>query len=130
MNQVCLIGRLTGDPEGRRARDLEVCNFTLAIDRQGKDAGADFIRCTCFGKTAEFCEDYFQKGVRAGVTGRIQTGSYEDEDGIKRYTTDIIVDRLYFADGKRDPERKDDEKEEKRSDEKEEKRSDNRNRRR
>lgn len=124
MNSVCLIGRLTGDPEGRRARDtdLEICNFTLAIDRPGQDAGADFIRCTCFGKTAEFAEDYFQKGIRAGVTGRIQTGSYEDKDGIMRYTTDIIVDRLYFADGKRDPERKDDKKEEKRSD--------NRNRRR
>lgn len=122
MNQVCLIGRLTADPEGRRAKDMEVCNFTLAIDRPGKDAGADFIRCVAFGKTAEFCEDYFAKGVRAGVTGRIQTGSYEDKDGIVRYTTDIIVDRLYFADGIRDPEKKDDKKEEKRSD--------NRNRRR
>lgn len=123
MNQVCLIGRLTADPEGRRAgKDLEVCNFTLAIDRPGQDSGADFIRCAAFGKTAEFAEDYFQKGVRAGVTGRIQTGSYEDKDGITRYTTDIIVDRLYFADGLRDPEKKDEKKEEKRSD--------NRNRRR
>ena len=117
MNQVCLIGRLTADPEGRRAKDMEVCNFTLAIDRQSKDRGADFIRCVAFGKTAEFAEDYFSKGVRAGVTGRIQTGSYEDKDGIMRYTTDIIVDRLYFADGLR-------------SEEKEEKRDDKRSRRR
>ena len=115
MNQVCLIGRLTADPEGRRAKDMEVCNFTLAIDRPGKDNGADFIRCVAFGKTAEFCEDYFLKGVRAGVTGRIQTGSYEDKDGITRYTTDIIVDRLYFADGIRDPEKKEEKRDDKRS---------------
>ena len=120
MNQVCLIGRLTADPEGRRAKDMEVCNFTLAIDRQSKDRGADFIRCVAFGKTAEFAEDYFSKGVRAGVTGRIQTGSYEDKDGIMRYTTDIIVDRLYFADGLRSEEKE----------EKEEKRDDKRSRRR
>ena len=115
MNQVCLIGRLTADPEGRRAKDMEVCNFTLAIDRQGKDAGADFIRCVCFGKTAEFAEDYFSKGVRAGVTGRIQTGSYEDKDRITRYTTDIIVDRLYFADGIRNEEKKEEKRDDKRS---------------
>ena len=115
MNTVCVIGRLTADPEGRRAKDMEVCNFTLAIDRPGKDNGADFIRCVAFGKTAEFCEDYFSKGVRAGVTGRIQTGSYEDKDGITRYTTDIIVDRLYFADGIRDPEKKEEKRDDKRS---------------
>lgn len=102
MNNVCLIGRLCADPEIREARggELLVANFTVAVDRGGEDA--DFIRITAFGKTAEFAEEYFRKGMRVGVTGEIRTGSYEKEDGTKVWTTDIYANRLYFADGRRD----------------------------
>ena len=104
MNNVNLIGRLTADPEIRTANNkdkTQIANFTLAIDRVGGEE-ADFIRCVAFGRAAEFVEDYFTKGQRVGVTGRIQTGSYEDKDGNKRYTTDVIVEHMDFADGKKD----------------------------
>lgn len=101
MNNVTLIGRLTSDPEIRSDKkgELEIARFTLAVDRIGSEE-ADFIRCVAFGKSAEFVEDYFTKGLRVGVTGRIQTGRYEDKDSGKTiYTTDIICERLDFADG-------------------------------
>ena len=101
MNNVSLIGRLTAEPEIRNNKDLTIANFTLAVDRIGSDE-ADFIRCVAFGKSAEFVDDYFTKGLRVGVSGRIQTGRYEDKDGNTRYTTDIIVERLDFADGKKE----------------------------
>lgn len=104
MNNVSLIGRLTADPEIRQAKETKVCNFTVAVDRGDKDRTADFIRCVAFGKTAEFIDDYFDKGTRIGISGRIQTGSYEDKDGNTRYTTDIIVERVDFADGIREVE--------------------------
>lgn len=104
MNNVNLIGRLVADPVVRTANNkdkTQIANFTLAIDRVGSEE-ADFIRCTAFGRAAEFVEDYFTKGLRVGVTGRIQTGSYEHTDGHTVYTTDVIVDHLDFADGKKD----------------------------
>lgn len=102
MNNVSLIGRLTAEPEIRYGKDdMTIANFTLAVDRIGSDE-ADFIRCVAFGKSAEFVDDYFTKGLRVGVSGRIQTGRYEDKDGVTRYTTDIIVERLDFADGKKE----------------------------
>ena len=105
MNSVNLIGRLTADPDYRTAKtkgkdDLSICSFTLAVDRIGE--GADFIRCTAFGTAADFVDKWFTKGLRVGVTGRIQTGSYEDKDGNTRYTTDVIVEHTDFADGKKD----------------------------
>lgn len=115
MNSVNLIGRLTKDPESRRSKDMEVATFTLAVDRPGKDSGTDFIRCVAFGKSAEFAEDYFTKGLRVGVSGRIQTGSYENKDGDTVYTTDVIIDRLDFADGVRNPEDKEEKRDDKRS---------------
>lgn len=101
MNNVNLIGRLTADPEIRSDKkgELEIARFTVAVDRIGSEE-ADFIRCVAFGKSAEFVEDYFTKGLRVGVTGRIQTGRYEDkESGKTIYTTDVICERLDFADG-------------------------------
>ena len=103
MNSVNLIGRLCKDPEIYQASNKEktaIGKFTLAVDRIGSEE-ADFIRCTAFGKTAEFLEKYLAKGSRVGVSGRIQTGSYDTEDGETRYTTDVIVERLTFADGPR-----------------------------
>lgn len=104
MNTVNLIGRLTKDADVRtiKGKDGEIsqATFTLAVDRVN-DA-ADFIRCAAYGKTAEIIEDYTEKGVRIGVTGHIRTGSYENADGETVWTTDVIVDRFDFADGKRE----------------------------
>ena len=105
MNRVELIGRLARDPELRytSGKDpLAVTRFTLAVDRAGKSDEADFIQVTVFGGTAEFVEKYFMKGLRVGVAGRIQTGSYEDKDGKTVYTTEVIGEQVEFADGKRD----------------------------
>ena len=102
MNSVSLIGRLTRDPEVRygAASQTAVAKFTLAVNRPFAKEGeqdADFIGITCFGKTAELVERYMGKGRLVGVTGRIQTGSYE-KDGRKVYTTDVIADRVEFLD--------------------------------
>ena len=103
MNSVNLIGRLTAAPEmseyGKKGDKKDIAKFTLAVDRVGSEE-TDFIRCTAFGKTAEFAGDYLNKGQRVGVSGHIQTGSYEDKDGNKRSSFDVIVDRVTFADGK------------------------------
>lgn len=103
MNSVALIGRLTKDPDVRygAGNQMAIAKFTLAVDRDraGKDSEqtADFISITCFGKTAELVEKYIGKGRLVGVTGRIQTGSYE-KDGRRIYTTDVIADRVQFLD--------------------------------
>lgn len=99
MNSANLIGRLTRDPEERNKPDLAIVNFTIAIDRP-KASGekeTDFPRIVCFGKTAEFAAKYLRKGARVGVSGHIQTGSY-DRDGVKVYTTDVVADRLTVID--------------------------------
>ena len=106
MNCVQLIGRLTKDPEIYGQKKGKVAKYTLAVDRdytnKDGDREADFIRCTVFGKAAEFVETYLEKGVKIGVTGRIQTGQYEDEDGNIKYTTDVIVYSHEFCQSKKD----------------------------
>lgn len=108
MNNVSLIGRLTKNPELRETQNgVPVCNFTLAVDRRFKSEGqptADFINITTWNKTAEFAHRWFSKGLRVGVTGRIQTRSWEDADGVRHYATDVVADSLDFADGKREDE--------------------------
>ena len=101
MNHVTLIGRLTRDPEVRYGAQSQsaVAKFSLAVDRGGKDKGADFINCTAFGKTAELIERYTSKGKQLAVQGRIQTGKYE-KDGRTVYTTDVIVERMEFVGSK------------------------------
>ncbi len=114
MNNVVLIGRLTRDPELRfiPSTGLAVAKFSLAVDRemsrdkkqeaasQGKPT-ADFINITVFGKTAELCANYLAKGRQCAVQGRISTGSYTTQTGEKRYTTEVIADRVEFI-GARD----------------------------
>lgn len=104
MNKVILIGRLTRDPEVNYSNGgTSVSKFSLAVDRRFKQEGgdtADFIRCVSFGKTAEFIEKYFHKGMKIGVCGRIQTGSYTNNDGQKVYTTDVVVEEAYFVESK------------------------------
>lgn len=74
---------------------MAVARFSLAVNRRGKDKGADFISCVAFGKTAEVLDKYVSKGHRIGIVGHIQTGSYE-KDGHRVYTTDVVVDELEF----------------------------------
>jgi single-strand DNA-binding protein len=99
-------GRLVKDPEIRYANgqngQLCIAAFNLAVDRKFKKDGeqtADFVSCKAFGKTAEFIQKYFHKGMKMGVVGRIQTGSYE-KDGVKHYTTDIIIEEVEFLEKK------------------------------
>lgn len=99
-------GRLVKDPDIRYANtqngQLCIAAFNLAVDRKFKKDGeqtADFISCKAFGKTAEFIQKYFHKGMKMGVVGRIQTGSYE-KDGVKHYTTDIIIEEVEFLEKK------------------------------
>lgn len=105
MNLVALMGRLTKDPEVRYTQGenpTAVAKFTIAVDREIKHENgptADFISCTAFGKTAEFIEKYFSKGRKIGLSGRIQTGSYQ-KDGQTIYTTDVLVNKVDFADSK------------------------------
>ena len=101
MNSVVLIGRLTRDPELSYTPNTQtaVAHFSIAVDRprrNGEDAGADFIRITVFGKQAETCDRYLNKGRQVAVLGRIQTGSYKNREGVTVYTTDVIADRVEF----------------------------------
>ena len=104
MNKVILIGRMTSDPQITYNGELCIARYTLAVDRQFKkdtEQGADFIRCVAFGKTAEWCEKYTEKGLKLAVEGRIQTGSYEDKDGKTVYTTDVIINSQEFVESKK-----------------------------
>lgn len=110
MNKVILMGRLTRDPEIRQSQNgdesMKIARYTLAVDRRGsRNSGngqptADFIPCVAFGRGADFAEGYLHQGTKIVVTGRIQTGSYTNKDGVKVYTTDIIVDETEFAESK------------------------------
>lgn len=105
MNNVSLVGRLVRDPEVRYGQNesVSVAKFSLAVERRFKrdgDPTVDFINCTVFGKSAEFTEKYFRKGMRVAITGRIQTGSYKNKDGQTVFTTEIIVESQEIAQSK------------------------------
>ena len=103
MNKVILIGRLTREPETRYAGEMAITRYSLAVDRKYKKDGeqtADFINCVAFGKSGEFAEKYLHKGMKIAVTGRIQTGSYDNKEGNKVYTTDVVVEEHEFAESK------------------------------
>ena len=106
MNKVVLMGRLTRNPDVRYSqgeRSTCVARYTLAVNRRVKRDGepdADFINCVAFGRQGEFAEKYLKQGTKIVISGRIQTGSYTNRDGIKVYTTDIIVEEQDFAESK------------------------------
>ena len=108
MNKVCLIGRLTKDPETRytQTNNTLVATFTLAVNRrfvkENEERQADFIPIIAWSKTGEFCNQYFKKGQQVGIVGRIQTRNWDDEQGIKHYATEVIAEEVYFADTKKD----------------------------
>lgn len=103
MNSVSLVGRLTRDPELKEGT-TSVARFSIAIDRgkdrDGNDRGTDFPNVVVFGKQAESCAKYLEKGRQVAITGRIQTGSYTKQDGTKVYTTDVVADRVEFIGSK------------------------------
>lgn len=99
MNEVCLVGRLTADPELKQSGEHSYCRFTVAVDRRGQE-GADFIPCVTFGKTAEGAAQWLKKGVRVALDGRISTSSYTDKDGQKRNSWSVSVRSWEFAQSK------------------------------
>lgn len=107
MNKVCLIGRLTADVELRyNSSNIAYSRFNLAVNRNFTNAEgkreADFISCVAWRKTAELIKEHFKKGSEIGISGRIQTGSYDYNDGKKVYTTDVIVEEITFIGSKKD----------------------------
>lgn len=104
MNKVELVGRLTKDVDVYQAGDSATARITVACDRKFKNKegqyDADFISCVAFGRTADFLKSHFSKGMRIGLTGRIQTGSYTNRDGQKVYTTDVVIDDVEFVESK------------------------------
>lgn len=101
MNTFIVNGRLTKDPELQKTPSgVSISRITLAVDRQAKDAGADFLSITCFSKTAENIVKYTAKGQQLLVTGHIQSGDYE-KDGKKVYTTSLIADKVEFLSSKK-----------------------------
>ncbi len=110
MNKVILMGRLTRDPEVRYSQGetpLAIARYSLAVDRRnarsnngGDEQTADFINCVAFGRAGEFAERYFRKGTKIAVSGRIQTGSYTNKDGVRVYTTEVVVEEQEFAESK------------------------------
>ena len=109
MNRVILLGRMVRDPEvmyTQAAEPLAVCRFSVAVERpfsrnrQEGEPTADFINCVCFGKRGESIGQYFRKGNRIAVTGRLQVSSYTDQQGNKRYSTDVVVEDFEFCETK------------------------------
>lgn len=102
MNKVILVGRLTKDPEVRNtSSQVPFCNFTVAVDRRFKDQNgqrqADFINCVAWRQTATFISTYFRKGARIGIVGSLQSRSYDDQNGQKRYVTEVVVEEAEFV---------------------------------
>ena len=107
MNKVILMGRLTRDPEVRYSQGenaTAVARYTLAVDRRynrnNDEQSADFINCVAFGRNGEFAEKYLRKGTKIVATGRIQTGSYTNTDGVRVYTTEVVIEEQEFAESK------------------------------
>jgi single-strand DNA-binding protein len=107
LNKVILMGRFTRDPELKSTpQGVSTCSFALAVDRnftrEGEERKADFINCVAWRSTAEFISKYFRKGSMAAIEGSIQTRSWDDNEGKKRYATDVVVRQIYFAESKKD----------------------------
>ena len=110
MNKVILMGRLTRDPEVRytQTNNTLVASFSLAVNRrfarQGEERQADFVNIVAWSKLGEFCSKYFKKGQQVAVIGRLQTRTWDDDQGVKHYVTEVVAEEAYFAEGRRDTE--------------------------
>lgn len=107
MNKVILHGRLCADPDVRYSQtqngeQMAIARYRLAVNRKGKDAGADFINCVAFGRQGEFAEKYLKKGQEIAIVGRIQTGDYTNKEGQKVYTWDVVIEEHEFCGTKAD----------------------------
>lgn len=104
MNLVVLVGRFTNDPEVRYTQDNKaISKFSLAVNRKFKSEGqpeADFFNVVAFGKTAEFIGKYFKKGMKAVVTGELRNNHYTDQNGVKHYSEQVVVNNIEFAESK------------------------------
>ena len=105
MNKIILVGRLTKDPEVRTtSAGFNTVNFTVAVNRnfKNKDGNydADFLPCVAFRNTADFVSKFFKKGSMISLEGRVQTRSYDAQDGTKRYVTEVVVENVEFVGGK------------------------------
>jgi len=106
LNKVVIMGRLTKDPELKSTPSgTALCNFSVAVDRkfvkQGEERQTDFINCVAWSSQAEFISKYFTKGRMINVVGRVQTRSWDDAEGKKRYATDIVAEEINFCGDKR-----------------------------
>ena len=110
MNKVILMGRLTRVPEVRytQTNNTLVASCSLAVNRrsvrQGEERQADFINIVAWSKLGEFCSKYFKKGQQVAVIGRLQTRTWDDDQGVKHYVTEVVAEEAYFAEGRRDAE--------------------------
>lgn len=104
MNKVIISGRWTADPKTSSTAGSEpmtIAKGSIAVDRRGKDKGADFINVVSFGKIADHIGKYYTKGMRTVIAGHIQTGNYTGKDGKKVYTTDVVIDEIEFGESKK-----------------------------
>ena len=102
LNKIIIQGRLTKDVELRYTQTQKpVASFTLAVDRDGRDAGTDFINCVAWNNTATFVDKYFSKGDSAIVSGRLNMRDWEDKNGNKRVSAEVVADNVYFCGGKK-----------------------------
>lgn len=100
LNKAVMVGRLTADPELRQTPNgVNVCSFTVAVNRPGKDKGTDFIDCVAWRSTSEFICKYFHKGDAIGIDGSIQTRNFEDKNGNKRKAVEVLCDQVSFLPG-------------------------------
>lgn len=101
-NYVLLIGRPTKNIETKTSGETTVARFSLAVDRRSKDKATDFIPCVAFNKTAEILSKYVKQGTKIAVSGEIRTGNYTNKDGVKVYTTDVLVNEFEFCESKKE----------------------------
>ena len=105
MNKVIQLGRLTADPETRyTTSNKAVCSFKIAVDRptrQGEEKQADFFRVTAWGKTGEMVQQFFGKGQKILVEGRLQNNNYTDKNEVKHFSNDVIAEKVHFVEGKK-----------------------------
>lgn len=106
MNKVILMGRLTRDPELRQTSGgIQVCSFSIAVNRRfAKDGqqNADFINCTAWRQQAEFICKYFRQGSMIAIVGTLQSRSWENQEGKRQYSTDVVVEEVHFTGSKRE----------------------------
>jgi single-strand DNA-binding protein len=101
LNNVALIGNLATDVELRDVPpDKKVASFLLAVDRPGKDAGADFVNVSTWNRQAEVCDEFLSKGSKIAVDGRLRSRSWEDEDGKRRSAIEVVANRVEFLDSR------------------------------